>query len=379
MASVKELYNKAFNLSLLKKSRLEWVDYLKGIALLMVVYRHVLLGIERSSITIPEEMMTANMIFYSFRMPLFFILSGMFISASIAKRSFKQLAGIKFENFLYPYFIWVFIQITLQIVMGGSTNSDRGLKDYGFIFYQPRALDQFWYLPALFNTTVIYLVVKTKLKANTWMQIVLGLTLYFLSPLCESISMMSDWMEFYFFFALGDALSEFFFRDKTQKSLAKPYLLLLAIPIFIVTQIFYLKNGEEYYSDVFIGRMWFLLIALVGCTSMFLVALRFQIWKVFSFLRVVGFHSIYIYVMHVIIAAFMRMVLTKVFHIYNPVILLPVIIAFAVTIPIAFYNLFGKDGIFWFLFSYKRNKQKQKVQEGALAKNELVVMEPVKI
>src|SRR5215213_1949504 len=124
MAFVKALYSKAFNLPVLQKSRLQWVDYLKGIAILMVVYRHVLLGIERSNIHISESLMNANMIFYSFRMPLFFILSGMFISSSIAKRTLKQLVNIKFENLLYPYLIWAFIHVSLQILMGGFTNSD---------------------------------------------------------------------------------------------------------------------------------------------------------------------------------------------------------------------------------------------------------------
>src|ERR1700722_15434458 len=167
-------FYKAFNLSILAKSRLAWVDYLKGIAIILVVYRHVLIGIQRSVETalasglsvprVPDYLSNANTIFYSFRMPLFFILSGIFISGSLAKRSLKQLIGIKFENLLYPYFVWVFLQITLQILLGGNTNSNRTLNDYTFIFYQPRALDQFWYLPALFNTTVIYLLVKTYLK-----------------------------------------------------------------------------------------------------------------------------------------------------------------------------------------------------------------------
>ena len=38
---IKNWLAKAFNTSLLQKSRLPWVDYLKGIAILLVVYRHV--------------------------------------------------------------------------------------------------------------------------------------------------------------------------------------------------------------------------------------------------------------------------------------------------------------------------------------------------
>src|SRR5450631_3856954 len=96
---------KAFNTSILQRSRLAWVDYLKGIAILLVVYRHVLIGIQLSGITIPTILVNANMVFYSFRMPLFFILSGIFIGGSLARRSLKQLIGIKFENLLYPYLI----------------------------------------------------------------------------------------------------------------------------------------------------------------------------------------------------------------------------------------------------------------------------------
>src|SRR6476660_7994939 len=102
-----------------------WVDYLRGIAILLVVYRHVLIGLERSKVTIPTALVTANIIFYSFRMPLFFILSGIFIESSIAKRSFESLIKIKIEKLLYPYIIWTFIQVTLQISFSQFTNSVR--------------------------------------------------------------------------------------------------------------------------------------------------------------------------------------------------------------------------------------------------------------
>ena len=82
--------SKAFNLPALKKSRLYWVDYLKGIAIILVVYRHSLLGIQGSGAPTPAYLENANMIFYSFRMPLFFMLSGIFASLSLRKRSVKQ-------------------------------------------------------------------------------------------------------------------------------------------------------------------------------------------------------------------------------------------------------------------------------------------------
>src|SRR5262249_17632308 len=145
------LIARAFNTTVLAKSRMPWVDYLRAIAIILVVYRHSLIGIERSGIYVPAYLENANMIFYSFRMPLFFIVSGLFISRSLKTKSLKQLVEIKFENLLYPYLVWTVIQITLQIIMANYVNSDRSWRDYTFILYQPRALDQFWYLPALFN------------------------------------------------------------------------------------------------------------------------------------------------------------------------------------------------------------------------------------
>src|SRR5215207_4345054 len=117
---LRDAWVQGFNTSVLQKKRLEWVDYLRGIAIVLVVYRHALLGIERSQVAVPQFLNEANMIFYSFRMPLFFLLSGIFISRSLAKRSFRQLAGIKFEKLLYPYLIWTFLQVTLQIFLRTS-------------------------------------------------------------------------------------------------------------------------------------------------------------------------------------------------------------------------------------------------------------------
>ena len=69
------------------------MDYLRGIAIILIVYRHVLVGLQKGMIVVPEILVHANMIFYSFRMPLFFILSGIFISRSLAKKIVQGAAG----------------------------------------------------------------------------------------------------------------------------------------------------------------------------------------------------------------------------------------------------------------------------------------------
>lgn len=351
MNKLQSLLARSFNTSVLEKSRYPWVDYLRGIAILLVVYRHVLIGLERSNLVIPQPLVDANMMFFSFRMPLFFILSGLFIGGSLLKRSLAALLKIKFENLLYPYLIWAFIQVTLQIALSSFTNANRTWEDYTYILYQPRALDQFWYLPALFNTTAIYLLVKVKLRlANHW-QLVLGFVLYLISPYFEGVTMISDWMEHYLFFALGDSLATLFFQPKTQSFMRARWPLLAAIPFFAVTQWYYLQHPLT-------EGLLFLPISLIGCFTMFLLAYRFQEWGVLRFLRILGFHSLYIYVMHVLVSAFTRMILYKILGIHQPVILLFCGIAAGVIIPVIIYNLLIKDNIGWFLFSPVRKKGK---------------------
>jgi fucose 4-O-acetylase-like acetyltransferase len=350
------LISKAFNLPALQKSRLYWVDYLKGIAIILVVYRHSLLGIQRSGLSIPDAFVNANMIFYSFRMPLFFMLSGIFISRSLAKRTVGQFISAKFETLLYPYLIWVTIQVTLQIVMSSFTNSERTLIDYTYIFYQPRNLDQFWYLPALFNATVIFVLLKKYVNGKWWLQIALGIGFYFLSPYLQNISMLSDWMEFYIFVAMGDAISEVFFKERVQ-NLFKSYLtLILATPVFIFAQVYYLNHQTT--------QLQFLCIAFIGCFTMLCLAFIFQKLNILSFLRIYGYHSLYIYVIHVMVAALTRIFLMHVMHVNNSLVILFTCIIVASTLPVIIYNLIIRDNVLWFLFTYKRKHKKQPKPSG---------------
>jgi fucose 4-O-acetylase-like acetyltransferase len=347
---VKKLLEKAFYLSYLSGGRYKWVDYLKGIAVLLVVYRHVLIGVERTGLYVPDYLEKANMIFYSFRMPLFFILSGLFISGSFEKRGLQTLLKIKTNTLLLPYLIWVFIQVTLQIIFAAYTNSARSLIDYTYIFYQPRNLDQFWYLPALLNVTVIYLLLKKNLKLTPALQITVGILFYFAASYFNSISIISDWMEFYLFFALGDFMKDLLLKKENKTAFKRIPLLLIVFPFFILAQVYYLKRTEAYFSTAWSGKLEFIFISLLGCYTMFLLAQLLQKINKLSFLRILGYHSLYIYVMHVIVSAPVRIFLMKVLHVHNPVVLVVSGIFISIVVCIAAYNLLIKNNWLWFLF-----------------------------
>src|ERR1700730_9130577 len=99
---------------MMKPGRLTWIDYAKGIAIILVLYRHVFEGIKASGIAIEKyiSLEHANIMFFSFRMPLFFIVSGIFVASSLHKRGLKDFIATKMKTILYPYFLWGALQIT---------------------------------------------------------------------------------------------------------------------------------------------------------------------------------------------------------------------------------------------------------------------------
>ena len=365
MTTVRNWISEAFNTSVIDKKRHVWVDYLRGVVIILVVYHHAFLGLLKSGISVPRSIVDANMAAYSFRMPLFFIFSGIFTGLSLSYKSLNAIVKSKFSILLYPYIIWATIQITLQIIFADYTNAGGAFKDYLYIFYQPKQLAHFWYLPALFNATIAFVFVKTKLKPAAATHLLLGITLFLLAPFVNSISMMSNWMRFYIFLVIGDSISVYVLRKDIQEKLKRPWYFLAVIPFFIAAQFYYfnvigarsLENDSASFDInylVFVSKeLSFLAISLVGCTTFIFLAFLMEKWNRAKWLRVVGYHSLYIYIMHVIIVGFARAMMIKFLGIDNYLVVLLSLIFFGVTIPIVFYNLVGKKYL-WFLFSTRK-------------------------
>ena len=344
--------------------RYGWVDYAKGIAIFLVVYRHVFEGLKRAGLDVEGFMgfEYANIIFFSFRMPLFFIVSGIFVSGSLAKRGFSGFTSQKFKTILYPYFLWAALQISLQILLSSYVNADRTLIDYTYLFYSPRRIDQFWYLYALFNVSVVYVFVTTYLKANPKVQIFAGLIMYFFSAWTEQqgwdMGFIHEILHYYIFFALGDWLASYFKNPKNAYTIGSFKTALILLPFFIASQLYFLlinlkhDPGEYRFIETYQPVM-FLLIALTGCAFMLSISFLLQNLKTAAWLRVIGFHSLYIYVSHVFIASAARILLTHAAGInYLPLLLL-IGIGLSVLLPILFYRFCMKQG-WYFVFSLQK-------------------------
>src|SRR5271168_2439708 len=85
--------------------RVDWVDYAKGICIVMVVMMHSVLGVEAASGQ--TGFMHVLVAFAKpFRMPDFFLISGLFLSLVIG-RDWRLYLDRKVVHFAYFYVLWV--------------------------------------------------------------------------------------------------------------------------------------------------------------------------------------------------------------------------------------------------------------------------------
>jgi uncharacterized membrane protein YcfT len=88
--------------------RVDWVDYAKGICIVMVVMMHSVLGVELAAGQ-TGFMHLVVMFAKPFRMPDFFLISGLFVSVVI-DRDWRVYLDRKVVHFAYFYLLWVTIQ-----------------------------------------------------------------------------------------------------------------------------------------------------------------------------------------------------------------------------------------------------------------------------
>src|SRR3989442_7831577 len=95
-----------------RSTRIDWVDYAKGICIVMVVMMHSVLGVEKAAGE--TGFMHAFVMFAQpFRMPDFFLISGLFL-AVVIDRDWRTYLDRKVVHFAYFYVLWMTIQFAVK-------------------------------------------------------------------------------------------------------------------------------------------------------------------------------------------------------------------------------------------------------------------------
>jgi len=278
-----------------------WVDYAKAIGIILVVYGHVSRGVYNAGIDIPVAWHEkVDSIIYSFHMPLFFFLSGLFFYGSFFKRGARKLIFSKVDTIVYPYIVWSILQGLVEVFLADYINGHVSYSDVFSLLWAPRA--QFWFLYALFVIFCVSSIVFSFVRQGLVVLVFVLSTVVYLYPF-----ILPDYFVFRFisanlvYFIFGVVFSLYFRAEKLSSTAC---VCLLAIGFGLCQFLFHYTFGLRYWDKG--GAL--LLVSLLSI--IFIVS--FSAWASLKPNRLtayIGASSLAIYLMHIFAASGVRVLL----------------------------------------------------------------------
>ncbi|MBO6634454.1 acyltransferase family protein [Parvibaculum sp.] len=131
------------------KSRIDWIDAVKGLTIILVVMEHTTFGVQGALGHLPPVFGAIAEFAKPFRMPLFFLVAGLFAYKALYGDLRKFVDG-KIVHFAYFYVLWSVIQIGIKIVVPHDGGWQVTYVDLLMIPIQPFAVLWFIYSLAMF-------------------------------------------------------------------------------------------------------------------------------------------------------------------------------------------------------------------------------------
>ena len=277
----------------LRQERLHWVDTARGLGIILVVYGHALRGHVTSGAYDPAWYADAqDGVIYSFHMPLFFFLAGLFARQSLTKGTTVFLRE-KLVSLIYPYFLWSAVSIGLAVLAAGAVNNAMSGSAVLALWQTP--VYQYWFLYALAVIQLIALVSQADWRITGCLCVISAVGVG-----TGGLGMISIAISFYVYFGLGILMAPYLstFHDKQRVVAAAA---LLAAFFFAASFLI---------GDLWSGRWLAVGRALLGIIATVGVAMLWTPWS--RWLALLGTASMAIYVLHTIFSAGTRIALRSV-------------------------------------------------------------------
>jgi uncharacterized membrane protein YcfT len=280
-----------------EKPRVDWVDFAKGICIIWVVMKHSIVGVEVAG-GHDSWMHVLATFAKPFRMPDFFLLSGLFLGR-VLDRNWRDYLDKKVVHFFYFYVLWVSIQFSFKAPLFISQYGLAGtLHQYLLAYVEP--FGTLWFIYLL---PVMFVVVKLT-------RVVPALGIFIVASALEIANVNTGWImvdefcgRFVYFFA-GYWLAKHFF-DYAALVQENPRAFMAALLVWGGI------NGTLVFGGY--AEAPFLSLALGFAGSMAVITIAALMAKVnwFNLLRYAGENSIVVYLAFFLPMAATRIVLLK--------------------------------------------------------------------
>ncbi|MEI9981206.1 MAG: acyltransferase family protein [Edaphobacter sp.] len=159
--------------SITSGTRSNLVDIVKGIAIILVTLGHTAQGmVHREWWNTPSASFLHSLI-YSFHMPAFFFVAGLFVHGSIERRGKLDFTAEKAKSILYPYLLFAVIYTALRPLIGRFEINPDPFKWPTFLVKLADG-DASWFLFALFFCFMLALLT---IALPDWLRFVLAVAI----------------------------------------------------------------------------------------------------------------------------------------------------------------------------------------------------------
>ena len=293
--------------------RIAWLDYARGLAMILVVYGHCYRGLSAEGISSQHRVLAIiDYLIYTFHMPVFFIISGV-LAGRAPFRGGAPFWLSKVEPILWPYVVWMSVQIAALIAFSNVTNE--GAVPLGIWTYLYDPVSPFWFLYALF-VSCVFLAYAWRLGTPA----MLGLAVAafaagrFTTP--GGIITEGSWGLLYF--AIGAMASDFVRRPRSIADAARAPVILLSAAGALGLGLAFRSAGIS--NELAVPS------ALLGCVAMFGLAERLArlaiVWRPIRIVAFIGQASLTVLVVHILGTAGTRIMLSHVLHVHSTVLAL---------------------------------------------------------
>jgi len=304
--------------------RVDWVDYAKGFCIVMVVMMHSTLGVEAA---LGHEGWLHHAVAFAkpFRMPDFFLISGLFL-ARVISRDWRTYLDRKVVHFAYFYVLWVTIQFAVKAPgFAAETGwSNVGLQ-YAEAFIQP--FGTLWFIYLL----PIFFVVTKLMRAVPPVAVWLVAAALEIAPIDTGSVIVDEFAARFVYFYTGYWLAPHVFAFAARVQL-RPAAALAGLAAWgLLNNLFVMKGLADL-------PLLSLALGLLGATAVVAAAALMATCDLFSPLRYCGRNSIVIY-----LAFFLPMAATRTLLIKTGALADAGTIAVAVTLA----GVVGALALFW--------------------------------
>ena len=318
------------------RGRDAWVDYAKAIGILLVVYGHVARGVYNAGIPLDAVLYErVDSIIYSFHMPLFFFLSGLFFFHSLQRRGPACLTANKIDTIVYPYLLWSLIQGLTEVVLSRYTTGSTTLPEV-LSLWDPRV--QFWFLYALFLVVLTaILVYRSDARSLLAAALAAAAVAYVYQDRIPS-ALHSDYVvKNFVFFALGVVFSTV--KDRLSRNPA-PWAAMGVLAFVVAQYVFHVELGLLY-TDKGVASLLLATVSILAVATVSMFLARIPV----SWVLALGSASMAIYVMHILFGSGTRIILSRLLGVEDAVFHLAAGCLAGVLLPMLVLRLAARLGV----------------------------------